>query len=332
MTRKARIMKRLLAILAGLSWMIFVLGCVPLAYEPDPPMGDDDVGDDDVGDDDDGGDDDGGDDDGGDDDVGDDDAGDDDAGDDDAGDDDATPADCSQISQANGAWEVCETGADYCNGVYTDGAGCGAYCGAAGMVCVARFGGDTGCVKEPQNVWNCNDNNGHLSDWCECEFPAGDDDAGDDDVGDDDSCTEDPGNPPYQMELDYTVAAYSQRHNWVLTCYPYAYTAGSAEHQACDNQYFPDGSRTGTATFTFNNVPRGMYDAYMGGRHTENRNPSGALFIVDGHAVAIDQVDASGDYVWDYHGQHCLEGTVEVMLDSSVNNGSDSVFGVRLVP
>ncbi len=246
--------------------------------------------------------------------------------DDDTGDDDdSTPADCSLISQANPAWEVCETGDDFCNGVFTDGAGCTAYCAAAGMICARRFGGEPGCIKEPQNVLTCGEVNGHNSDWCECEFAGGGDD-------DDDSCDSDPGNPPYYMEMDYDVASYTERHNWVLECRPYAYTASGDEHEECDPLYSPDGSRTGTAIFTFTNVPRGWYHAYMGGRHTENRNPAGALFIVDGNAVVIDQVDASGDYVWDYHGHYCLEGTVDVTLDSTVNSGSDSVFGVKLEP
>ena len=264
-------------------------------------------------------------------------AGDDDVADDDVSDDDATPpddddddtvapVDCSLIS-ANAAWEVCETGHDYCNGVFTDGAGCTAYCAAAGLVCAARYGGEPGCQKEPHNPLTCGESNGHDSDWCDCSRPGGGDDD-DDDTG----CETDPNNPPYQMEQDYTLAVYTERHNWVLDCYPYAYTASGAEHQECDNQFNPDGSRTGTATFTFSGVPRGWYEAYMGGRHTENRNPSGALFYVEGVGVVIDQVDASGDYVWDYHGRYCLEGTVEVVLDSAVNSGSDSVSGVRLVP
>ena len=301
---------------------LLFLGCStgPGGHDDDSEADDDASGDDDVGDDD------VSDDDTGDDDTGDDDTGDDDTADDDTGDDDdTTPADCSLISQANPAWEVCETGVDHCNGVFTDGAGCGAYCAAAGMVCVRRYGGEPGCIKEPQNVLTCGEVNGHDSDWCECEFPGGDDD-------DDDSCDSDPGNPPYTMEIDYDVATYTERHNWVLQCRPYAYTASGDEHEECDNLYDPDGSRTGTATFTFTNVPRGWYDAYMGGRHTENRNPAGALFIVDGNAVVIDQVDASGDYVYDYHGHYCLEGTVDVILDSTVNSGSDSVFGVKLEP
>ncbi len=262
-----------------------------------------------------------------DDDVADDDVADDDAADDDTsdvGDDDTVaPVDCSLISAANPAWEVCETGVDFCNGVFTDGAGCTAYCAAAGLICTARYGGEPGCQKEPHNVLSCGEVNGHQSDWCECERP---------DWGDDDDCPVDPTNPPYEVEQSYTQASYTERHNWVLDCYPYAYTAYGDEHTECDSQFDPDGSRTGTATFTFAGVPQGTYDAYMGGRHTENRNPSGALFIVDGHSVVIDQVDASGDYVWDYHGQYCLAGTVEVVLDSTVNSGSDSVSGVRLVP
>jgi hypothetical protein len=243
----------------------------------------------------------------------------------DPGDDDTfEPVDCAQISAANAAWEVCETGPDFCNGVFTDGAGCTAYCAAAGLVCTARYGGEPGCQKEPHNVLICNESNGHDSDWCECGLPEGGDD--------DDSCPGDPYDPPYEIEQDYTHAAYTERHNWVLDCYPYAYTASGDEHEACDNQYDPDGSRTGTATFSIGGVPQGMYDAYMGGRHTANRNPAGALFIVDGVSVVIDQVDPSGDYAWDHHGQYCLQGTVEVVLDSTVNSGSDSVSGVRLVP
>lgn len=77
------------------------------------------------------------------------------------------PTDCALIS-ANSAWEVCETGASYCAGVFTDGAGCESYCAAAGLTCTARYGGEPGCQKEPQNVLSCDDSNGHRSDWCEC--------------------------------------------------------------------------------------------------------------------------------------------------------------------
>jgi len=60
--------------------------------------------------------------------------------------------------------------------------------------------------------------------------------------------------------------------------------------------------------------------------------PAGGAYSVDGVGVVIDQVDESGDYVYDFHGTYCLEGTVEVVLDSTVNSGSDSVFGIKLEP
>ena len=85
-------------------------------------------------------------------------------------DDDTTgdPVDCGAISAANAAWEVCETGPQYCAGVFTDGAGCEAYCAPSGLPCTARYGGEPGCQQEPHNVLDCADDNGHQSDWCEC--------------------------------------------------------------------------------------------------------------------------------------------------------------------
>ncbi len=233
------------------------------------------------------------------------------------------PIDCSAID-ADPDYELCESDATSCAGVFTDGSGCINFCAAAGLVCSARYGGEPGCQKEPANVLNCFDSNGHASDWCECEASGGGGGGGGD-------CEVDPGNPPVVMEIGKDAATYTERNNWVLGCYPYAYTAGSTEHQACDNQYFPDGSRTGTATFSFAAVPSGSYDVYIYGRHTENRNSSGALFYVDGHAAVIMQND-DADYVWDFHGTYCLDGAVDVILDSSVNSGSDSVATVRLTP
>jgi len=86
---------------------------------------------------------------------------------DDDDDDTGTDVDCAAISAANPAWEVCETGPGFCAGVFTDGAGCAAYCAPAGLACTARFGGEPGCIKEPENVWDCAADNGHQSDWCE---------------------------------------------------------------------------------------------------------------------------------------------------------------------
>ena len=80
--------------------------------------------------------------------------------------------------RANPAWEVCEETDTTCGGVFTDGAGCVAYCAAAGMTCTARYGGEPGCLKEAQSELDCSANNGHASDWCECAGPATEADAG----------------------------------------------------------------------------------------------------------------------------------------------------------
>ncbi len=74
---------------------------------------------------------------------------------------------CDPIA-ADPAWEVCEESASHCAGVYTDGAGCDAYCGAAGLTCHARWGGEPGCQKEPDFSIPCDEVNSHQSDWCEC--------------------------------------------------------------------------------------------------------------------------------------------------------------------
>ncbi|MBI5549849.1 MAG: hypothetical protein HY901_38675 [Deltaproteobacteria bacterium] len=77
------------------------------------------------------------------------------------------PVNCQLISAANPAWEVCLTGAQFCAGVFTDGAGCAAFCAPVGLACTARFGGSPGCQKEPQNVRSCGETTWE-SDWCEC--------------------------------------------------------------------------------------------------------------------------------------------------------------------
>ncbi len=239
----------------------------------------------------------------------------------------STPTiDCDLIAAANPAWEVCEETTTSCAGVFNDGAGCSAYCAAAGMVCTARYGGESGCIQEADYVIDCLANNDHNSDWCVCGIS---DEPG---TTDDPSCPNDPTDPPRLLEQGHRAATYDRRNNWVLDCYDYAYTAQDAEHRECDDIYDPDGSRRGTATYVFEDVPPGWYRAYMGGRHTENRNAAGARFIVDGHVVHINQRDDSGDRAWDFHGEYCLEGRVEVILDSSVSSGSDSTMGVRFEP
>ena len=74
---------------------------------------------------------------------------------------------CAGIA-ANGAFEVCESRPGHCAGVFTNSAGCAAYCAAAGMVCAARFGGEPGCQKEADFDIGCGAANDHQSDWCEC--------------------------------------------------------------------------------------------------------------------------------------------------------------------
>lgn len=84
---------------------------------------------------------------------------------------------CSGIAN-DSAYELCDSSPTSCSGVFTDGSGCQAFCAAAQMVCAARFGGEPGCAKEPQNPIPCDANNGHASDYCECALPAGPADGG----------------------------------------------------------------------------------------------------------------------------------------------------------
>ncbi|MEO7328706.1 MAG: hypothetical protein ABI193_09025 [Minicystis sp.] len=92
---------------------------------------------------------------------------------------DGGPGRCDGIRQ-NPAYEVCVETDTTCAGVFTDGAGCVAYCAAAGMTCVARYGGGPMCMKEPPPALPCDAMNGHASDWCECEgLPLDPPDAGD---------------------------------------------------------------------------------------------------------------------------------------------------------
>jgi uncharacterized protein (TIGR03382 family) len=76
-------------------------------------------------------------------------------------------ADCDAI-ESDPALELCVSTDAGCAGVYTDGRGCEAYCAVAGMVCVARRGGEPGCVEEPERPIPCDAANDHQSDWCDC--------------------------------------------------------------------------------------------------------------------------------------------------------------------
>lgn len=142
---------------------------------------------------------------------------------------------------------------------------------------------------------------------------------------------------PVERTLGYGMARYTNRFNWVFRCSAnYAYTARGSDHESedCDGEFHPDGTLRGTATFTFTNVIAGRYDIVVTSRHSANRNTLGALFIVNGERGRINQRDDRGGLsLWqDIWGRRDLAGTVTVTLDSSNNNGSDSVSSVTLRP
>lgn len=137
-------------------------------------------------------------------------------------------------------------------------------------------------------------------------------------------------------ELDYYAATYEMRHNWVLRCdgsFDYAYTAMGADHIAldCEGLYDPDGTSRGTATWVFEDVVPATYEIQIHSRHTVNRNPLGALFLVNGEGIRIHQ-DDDADLTTDIWGVRELSGDVTVVLDSSQESESDSVAWIRLQP
>ncbi len=146
-------------------------------------------------------------------------------------------------------------------------------------------------------------------------------------------CPEPPPPAPIERTVWYQDATYTKRHNWVLRCNDYAFTAKGDEHipDDCDGLYEPDLSRTGTATFAFPGLPEANYEIQIRSRHTENRNPAGALFVVDGEGKRINQRDDK-NYTTDIWGTKQLGGDVDVVLDSTMENESDSVIWVKLVP
>ena len=119
----------------------------------------------------------------------------------------------------------------------------------------------------------------------------------------------------------------------MLRCDDYAFTARGDEHipSDCDGLYIPDGNRTGTATFSFPDLVAADYEVQIRSRHTTNRNPNGALFVVDGVGKRIFQND-DADYTTDIWGEASLAGDVDVVLDSTPEGESDSVIWVRLAP
>lgn len=150
-----------------------------------------------------------------------------------------------------------------------------------------------------------------------------------------DGCPDVPARPPKAVQLDYNDAVYTKRHNWVLRCDfqdGYAFTAkGDQALLDCGKLYDPDGTRTGTATFTFVDLAPATYEITIRARHSANRNPKGALFVVDGEGKRIDQT-VGEDIVTDTWGTKALAGTIEVVLDSDMEPESDSVTWVRLEP
>jgi hypothetical protein len=148
------------------------------------------------------------------------------------------------------------------------------------------------------------------------------------------ACPEAPMGPPKSVQIGYADAVYSKQHNWVLRCdydEGYAFTAkGDQATLDCSKQYAPDGTRRGTATFTFVDLPAADYKISIKSRHSANRNPLGALFVVAGEGKRVMQL--TGDMVVDVWGTKALAGTVDVVLDSDMEGASDSVTWVRLDP
>ena len=139
-----------------------------------------------------------------------------------------------------------------------------------------------------------------------------------------------------ERTIGYRAATYTRRGNWVFRCDAnYAYTArGDHGAEDCTGGYAPDGTLRGTATFTFTGVSAATYDVLIGSRHSSNRNAMRALFTVNGEAGRIDQRTGDGalTIVTDLWGRRALGGTVTVVLDATVNSGSDSVSFVTLRP
>ena len=73
------------------------------------------------------------------------------------------------------------------------------------------------------------------------------------------------------------------------------------------------------------------YAITIASRHSANRNPKGARFVVDGEARRVDQTVGDAITV-DSWGSKQLAGTIEVVLDSDMEPESDSVTWVRLQP
>ncbi|MFH1437112.1 MAG: hypothetical protein ABIJ56_15500 [Pseudomonadota bacterium] len=89
------------------------------------------------------------------------------------------PVDCTAIAEHED-WELCESTADTCSGVFYDGAGCVDLCEAAGLVCGRVFeNGEESCVKDTSRPeLACDPPTDHGSDWCDCVREECDPDCG----------------------------------------------------------------------------------------------------------------------------------------------------------
>lgn len=150
------------------------------------------------------------------------------------------------------------------------------------------------------------------------------------------ACDAPPPPPPpdaVERSVHYRQARYTQRRHWSVRCNDYAFTARGEEHVAsdCDGLFRAGGPRTGTAIFDFPNLAEATYEVIIRSRHTENRNPLGALFIVDGEERRISQ-RSDRDRTNDVWGQKRMGGDITVTLDSTREDQSDSIISVILRP
>jgi len=144
-----------------------------------------------------------------------------------------------------------------------------------------------------------------------------------------------------QQEIHYSDAEYTQRNNWVWRCqqgFDYAYTAANTKHVStdCEGKYAPDGSAHGTATFHFQDVVEDDYLVEIHAYHTWNRNPNGALILVDGVSGLVNQrtsMEGESYFETAEWGIAHLEGDVDIVLDSSQGGyASDAVSWIRITP
>jgi hypothetical protein len=95
----------------------------------------------------------------------------------------SVPVDCSAI---DAAWELCDSGPDFCAAVFTDGAGCAAVCAAAGLTCSEVWEDVDGECAADMGRAKLDCASEHDSDYCVC---TGDGTAGNAGTGGDSGMT-----------------------------------------------------------------------------------------------------------------------------------------------